>query len=218
MGGHTSGPPGVLNILRRRLLAHPGRAAFVIATVGLAAGVCINALALQDGAHPNPMFGTGKPATILAHPSTTAVVRPAPAQARQPPAPQAATAAAVQVQAPAQQAVAAPVVAPPPAVRQRDVIGDLLRGGAAPTPPPRPVANVSQPPAAPRPAPSPQLSSAQKALTKMGYGPLTADGLMGAGTRGAIERFEKAKGLPVTGELGPRTLKALSGAAAAPVR
>lgn len=55
--------------------------------------------------------------------------------------------------------------------------------------------------------------AAQKALAKLGHGGLTADGLMGPGTRAAIEHFQKAKGLEVTGELGPRTLKALNAGA-----
>ena len=202
---------GVLTALRRRLLARPGRAAFIIASVGLTMGVFINALTLQNGAHPNPMFGGNRPVTVMAHPPAAArpqPVKPPVAQPQQPAA---------------REVPAGPAAAPAPghAPRRQDAIGDLLRGGTAPAPPPRPVLTPSQPaqPAAPpKPQPVPQVMSAQKALGKLGFGALNADGLMGPGTRAAIERFEKARGLPVTGELNPRTLKALGAAAGAPIR
>ena len=51
---------------------------------------------------------------------------------------------------------------------------------------------------------------AQRALNKLGYGPLKADGLMGPGTRAAIEKFERAAKLPVKGEPAGRTLRELA--------
>jgi peptidoglycan hydrolase-like protein with peptidoglycan-binding domain len=39
---------------------------------------------------------------------------------------------------------------------------------------------------------------------------LKIDGLAGQETRLAIERFEREQKIPVTGELGPRTLRELS--------
>jgi chromosome segregation ATPase len=57
--------------------------------------------------------------------------------------------------------------------------------------------------------PVPRLNAAQEALTKLGYGPLAADGQMGPRTRRAIEAFERAQGLTVTGSLGPATVQAL---------
>jgi len=53
------------------------------------------------------------------------------------------------------------------------------------------------------------VATAQKALTKLGYGPLTADGIMGPNTRQAIEAFQYKNGLPVTRELDAPTLKRL---------
>ena len=54
-----------------------------------------------------------------------------------------------------------------------------------------------------------RLDAAQEALTKLGYGPLVSDGRMGRKTRQAIEAFERARGLAVTGELGAATVRAL---------
>lgn len=94
----------------------------------------------------------------------------------------------------------APAPAPSRAPTVRDPIGEIIRmGGPVPTPP----ANVGQ-------ADSGGLVlSGQKALAKLGYG-IRADGVMGAGTRQAIERFEQDRRLPVTGEFGPRTARELS--------
>jgi peptidoglycan hydrolase-like protein with peptidoglycan-binding domain len=54
-----------------------------------------------------------------------------------------------------------------------------------------------------------RVLAAQKALIKAGF-VLKADGVMGSGTRQAIEGFERERKLPVTGELNPRTLRELS--------
>jgi peptidoglycan hydrolase-like protein with peptidoglycan-binding domain len=54
-----------------------------------------------------------------------------------------------------------------------------------------------------------EIRTAQEALVDLGYGKLKADGSVGPSTRKAVEVFERAKGLPVTGKLGPATLQAL---------
>ena len=63
-----------------------------------------------------------------------------------------------------------------------------------------------------RPITSDQLvtRTAQKALTRLGYGPLKADGAAGPGTRRAVEAFQRANTLPITGELDPPTLQRLT--------
>jgi hypothetical protein len=52
--------------------------------------------------------------------------------------------------------------------------------------------------------------TAQKALTRLGYGPLKADGVAGPGTRRAVEAFQRANTLPITGELDAPTLQRLT--------
>jgi hypothetical protein len=54
-----------------------------------------------------------------------------------------------------------------------------------------------------------EIRTAQEALADFGYGKLKADGSLGPSTRKAVEAFERAKGLPVTGKLGTATLLAL---------
>jgi hypothetical protein len=64
----------------------------------------------------------------------------------------------------------------------------------------------------PGPITSEQLvtRAAQKALTRLGYGPLKADGVAGPGTRRAVEAFQRAYNLHVTGELDAPTLQRLT--------
>jgi hypothetical protein len=54
-----------------------------------------------------------------------------------------------------------------------------------------------------------EIRTAQEVLVDFGYGKLKADGALGPSTRKAVEAFERAKGLPVTGKLGTATLQAL---------
>ncbi|MES0882954.1 peptidoglycan-binding domain-containing protein [Roseibium sp. SCP14] len=55
----------------------------------------------------------------------------------------------------------------------------------------------------------PQLLRVQKALSELGYGPLKPDGVMGGNTTAAIKRFELDRGLPLTGELGTKMIERL---------
>lgn len=72
-------------------------------------------------------------------------------------------------------------------------------------PPPQPVGDVEASPV----DSDPKLMKIQKALSELGYGPLKADGLMGANTTAAIRRFEFDRGLPMTGEPGPKVIERL---------
>ena len=56
----------------------------------------------------------------------------------------------------------------------------------------------------------PNVAKVQRALNKVGYGPLQEDGIMGAGTKAAIERFQKDHDLAVSGEPQGRMLRALA--------
>jgi len=57
------------------------------------------------------------------------------------------------------------------------------------------------------------VMAAQHALTQLRFGTLDADGVIGQSTRQAIEEFQRAAGLQVTGELHAQTLLALTRAA-----
>jgi hypothetical protein len=46
------------------------------------------------------------------------------------------------------------------------------------------------------------VHTAQQALQSLGYSPGKADGMMGARTKAAFKKFQRKKGLPVTGRTG----------------
>jgi peptidoglycan hydrolase-like protein with peptidoglycan-binding domain len=59
-------------------------------------------------------------------------------------------------------------------------------------------------------APSPRIVGVQRALTDFGYGPLKPTGLYDTETRSAIERFEKARRRPVTGQINDQLVRDLA--------
>ncbi|MEP9352132.1 peptidoglycan-binding protein [Xanthobacter sp. KR7-65] len=57
---------------------------------------------------------------------------------------------------------------------------------------------------------SPRILSVQKALAKLGYGPLKVDGLPGGATRSAVQRFQRDRNLPADGEISDRVVRELA--------
>ena len=93
-----------------------------------------------------------------------------------------------------------------PAAPGRDPIGDVIRTGTT--------GSARSPETRAAPARS---AAVQRALNRLGYGPLKADGVIGDGTRQALERFERDRRLPLTRDLSPRTLRELSAHAGLPI-
>jgi peptidoglycan hydrolase-like protein with peptidoglycan-binding domain len=78
----------------------------------------------------------------------------------------------------------------------------------------QPVAVQRNDPIAALLAPSGRVVAVQRALTDFGYGPVRSTGIYDIDTRAAIERFEKARRRPVTGQISDllvRDLAALTG-------
>jgi peptidoglycan hydrolase-like protein with peptidoglycan-binding domain len=50
----------------------------------------------------------------------------------------------------------------------------------------------------------------QRVLTEYGYGQLRATGTVGADTQAAIQKFERDRKLPVTGQVSDRLVRELS--------
>ncbi len=152
------------------------------ATAALAAVIAIvtNAMFLQAGRHPSPMFST---ATVSTMPVVTPPhaplprVRPPEAEAREP----------VAAPAPAKSVVAPAALRPPAAVHaaKSDPVGDLI---------------VS----------TRRIAAVQRALTEYGYGQLKATGVVGTDTQAAIQKFERDRKMPVTGQLSDRLIRDLT--------
>lgn len=92
-------------------------------------------------------------------------------------------------------------------------------GTAAPplahvAPPPRPLSSevAARPndPIAQLIGMSSRVMAVQRALSAYGYGQIRASGILDQPTSAAIERFERARGLPVTGKLSDRLVSELA--------
>ncbi|OCK61354.1 peptidoglycan-binding protein [Bradyrhizobium sp. LMTR 3] len=202
-----------------RILLHSPKD--MIAGLLAAAAICAivaNALFLQAGRHPSPMFGS-------------VVTLPAPQAAVVSPLPR-----------PRPLEITRPVDSDPPEIRPVEVRGADPKHIEIKNAEPRnndtrnndsknadPMANLvvkstGAPAAAPSnvvrpPAPIPangqsagarRVAAVQRALTQYGYGQLKPTGAVGADTQAAISKFERDRKLPVTGQMSDRLVKELT--------
>lgn len=192
-----------------RVLGWAGRspkdsAAVFMASAAIAA-ILINALFLQTGRHPSPLFGMGKPQALSAAGTASPLPRARPPEAdrRGADAAAIATRPAPQVSSPStapamQRANVAPTAKPEAGKNEgsknegskseasrSDPLGDLIAGNR-------------------------RLSAVQRALADNGYGQVKATGVMNAETKAAIERFERERKLPVTGQVSDRLLREIT--------
>ncbi|GIQ73756.1 peptidoglycan-binding domain-containing protein [Bradyrhizobium sp. RD5-C2] len=207
-----------------RLLLHSPKdlVAGVLALSAIVA-ILINALFLQAGRHPSPMFGGSvvtlpPPAPVAAASSPLPRPRPVEAAAMEPTKP-------VEVKpvetkpAETRSVEAKPAEPKPVEAKPVDPMASLVMKSTAAPPPAAPSAaaapsSVIRPPA---PIPTQHLSPAgkriaavQRTLTEYGYGQLKPTGTIGADTQHAIAKFERARKLPVTGQMSDRLVHELS--------
>jgi hypothetical protein len=178
----------------RLLLRNPKDVVAGVLAFAAVSAIVANALFLQKGHHPSPIFGAAA-AVVPASP----LPRPRPAEADMKPA-----------EAP--EAKAAELRATDRASdRASDPLANLVRATSVPT-----ASNVLRPPA-PIPAHNDVLASngsrrvaaVQRVLTENGYGQLKATGTVGADTQAAIQKFERDRKIPVTGQMSDRLVREL---------
>jgi hypothetical protein len=193
---------GLSSSKTRRLLGF-GIGAVCVVALG---GIAFNALSLQKIRHPAPLFvhaPQARAANDLVGTDLDAAPTPVPAPGPEPLAPNHEDAP---IAKPAAAAASNPHATPvAPDVAPRDAISQLLLGKAPEAEPPQ----------------APALSTkavlvAQRALVKLGY-VLKADGVVGATTRQAIERYERDHHRNSDGELTPAILRRLSDASGEPI-
>jgi hypothetical protein len=197
-----------------RMLLHSPKD--MLAGLLAATAVCAilaNALFLQAGRHPSPMFGS----VVTLPAPQAAVVNPLPR-----PRPVELAARPVDAEPPEIRPVEVRGADPKHVeIRSADPRGDsknpdplanlVVKSTGAPTAAP---ANVARPPA-PIPATAQsagarRVASVQRALTQYGYGQLKPTGAVGADTQAAITKFERDRKLPVTGQMSDRLVKELT--------
>jgi hypothetical protein len=201
-------------LVMRILLHSPKDTVAALLACAAASAIITNAIFLQHGPHPAPMFGS----VVHLAPASTATVsllpRPRPAEAD--------TASS---EPHLLEPHANEVRAPGPRVadqRSIDPLGNLVKStttASLPTAAP-PSANVLRPPAAipvVQITGSRRVAAVQRALTEYGYGQLKATGTAGADTQAAIQKFERDRKLPVTGQVSDRVVRELTAMIGHPV-
>ena len=218
-------------LLRALLYSPKDMVAGLIAFVA-AGAIVTNALFLQSGPHPAPMFGTAaSPPSTLLMPNPLPRPRPAEADALPLTEPKRSDSGLFDPQ---------PVEPPPEPkqVEQRSVVqrpaepksGDsrandpmanLVKATTStPLPPPSTTSTPLPPPsnALRPPAPVPttgsiggakHVAAVQRVLTEYGYAQLKPTGILGPDTKAAIEKFERERKLPVTGQVSDRLVREL---------
>ena len=186
----------------------------VVAGLIAATAICAiltNALFLQAGRHPSPMFGGS---VVTLPPPQAAVANPLPrprpvVEADPPETRQVEVRGADSRNADARNADA----------RNADAMTNLVvKSTSAPATTP---ANVARPPApipaAAHSAGARRVAAVQRTLTQYGYGQLKATGAVGADTQAAIAKFERERKLPVTGQMSDRLVRELSAMVGHPI-
>jgi len=175
--------------------------ALAFAAVG---GIITNALFLQAGHHPSPMFGAAVTTSVTAVPPVSPLPRPRPTDAIRP-------------------ADVAPSEARPVESRSADAndpLTNLVKATGAPTSssnivrPPAPIPSRNEMLA---PSGSRRVAAVQRVLTEYGYGQLKPTGTIGADTQAAIQKFERDRKIPVTGQMSDRIVHELAAMVGHPI-
>jgi peptidoglycan hydrolase-like protein with peptidoglycan-binding domain len=232
--------------LRDWVTRHPRDTVALIAAVAGASAIGINALFLQSGPHPAPLFAL-RPVAPAAAVAGNAQPQPGPQVAAadaavraepQPPRSRAELVADIQrglakrglydgavdgIYGPKTDAAVRDFAqtahlklgTEPNETLLRHIVGSPLKETQ-----PAPAASMSRPrrdPIADLIGPSPRILSVQRALTDFGYGQLKPTGIVGAETASAIEKFERARKLPVTGQMSERLVRELAAVTGRPL-
>jgi hypothetical protein len=170
------------------------------------AAVCAiiaNALFLQAGRHPSPMFGTVVTMPVAGLPAASPLPRPRPVEV---------------VTKPADIPLPEPKPTEPKAAEPKvaDPLGNLVKATSTP---PAAASNVPRPPVAipvsshndaGAGSGSRRVAAVQRALTEYGYGQLKPTGTIGTDTQAAIQKFEREHKMPVTGQMSDRLVRDLT--------
>jgi len=199
-------------LLLRILLRSPKDTFAGVLALAAIVAIVVNALFLQAGPHPSPMFGSIVTMPVPVQAPASPLPRPRPVEATRselaPPEPKVPEPRAVEIKA------AEPKAAD---LRGADPLTNLVK--ATSTAPiatssiPRPPAAIpvsSRSDGALNPGGSRRVAAVQRALTEYGYGQLKPTGTIGSDTQAAIVKFERERRIPATGQMNERLVHELS--------
>lgn len=170
-------------LLIRLFLSNPRDTIAAGAAVVAVLAIVVNALFLQAGRHPAPMFTSPVTRPLTSAPPKVAAV---------------ATEAVSLLPKPRPSDADAQVDEAP---KSDDPVGHLVRATSTPAA-----------------ASSSRVAAVQRALTDFGYGQLKATGTIGADTQAAIQRFERERKMPITGQMSDRLVRELGLATGKPIQ
>jgi peptidoglycan hydrolase-like protein with peptidoglycan-binding domain len=220
----------LVGLLLRALLRRP-RDSFAAIVAGFAGiAILFNALFMQSGPHPAPIFAN-KPSSVALETDPVVPASQGKADAKSEAAPRSRSDVVVEIQRELSRhgfygGPADGIYGPKTDAAIRDF---EQQAGLRPSSEPndllltsiarsaikaQPVAIQRNDPIAALLAPNPRIVAVQRALTDFGYGPVRPTGIYDTETRSAIERFEKARRRPATGQITDhlvRDLAALTG-------
>jgi hypothetical protein len=187
------------NLAMRILLHSPKDLIAGALAFAAVSAIVANATFMQAGHHPSPMFGTAVSAPVAAanplprprpveatlKPADARLAEVRPAEVRPAEAKPAASVSVIAKTTPAQSATVARPPAPIPVSSRSDPVGDLIIA-------------------------SRRVAAVQRALTDYGYGQLKPTGTVGSDTLAAIQKFERDRKLPITGQMSDRLVRELS--------
>jgi peptidoglycan hydrolase-like protein with peptidoglycan-binding domain len=217
-------PLVLLGLLLRTVLRSP-RDSLAAGVAGFAAiAILVNALFMQSGPHPAPIFAN-KPAPMAVPLTGPAAALRKPDAKLEAARPRSDTVAEIQRELTrhgfydgATDGVYGPktdtairdfeqAAGLRPSAEPNDMLLASIARSAIKA---QPVAIQRNDPIAALLAPSSRIVGVQRALTDFGYGPLKPTGLYDTETRSAIERFEKARRRPVTGQITDQLVRDLA--------
>lgn len=204
--------------LAMRILLHSPKDTLAGALAFTAVSAIIaNALFLQAGRHPSPMFGTVVAMPAAGLPAASPLPRPRPLVADEPVLePKPAELKTIEPKPSEPKRSEARLAEPKPAEpKAADPLANLVKA----TTPPATTSTVMRPPA-PIPVSSHneaianagprRVAAVQRALTQYGYGQLKPTGTVGSDTQAAIQKFERERKMPVTGHVSDRLVRELT--------
>jgi len=185
--------------------------------------IVTNALFLQAGRHPAPMFGSS-----VAVPASNLMPRPRPVEADTTPLEsrpieirpaESKTVESKTVESKTVESRAADPKSADP--KSADPMANLVKATAPMAPsnvvrPPAPIPAGSHGDAAPI-AGSRRVAAVQRVLTENGYGQLKATGTIGSDTQAAIQKFEREHKMPPTGQMSDRLVRELAAMVGHPI-
>jgi hypothetical protein len=172
--------------------------------------IVTNALFLQAGPHPAPMFGSFAAPVVNTATIANLLPRPRPTEAdgaeprlAEPKLPESRLAEPKLAEPKGTDSVASLV---------RSTTGSVSTGSVMRPPAPIPLGPHGEPVSASR-----RVAAVQRALTEYGYGQLKPTGTIGSDTQAAIQKFERERKLPVTGQISERLVRELAAVIGHPV-